>query len=72
MAFDVLAVACIDLRCLWSKVETLDWVAGQVQRLATLHHITADMAFVDGSNCAKGLPKSSSLPRNCSRWPTPE
>jgi len=58
MAFDILAVVCIDLRCMWAKVETLDWAAGQVAELATVQNVTADLAFLDGSRCARGLPQT--------------
>src|SRR5688500_267098 len=41
ISFDVMAVACIDLRCLWGKVRTLEWAIGGARLMATHHQITA-------------------------------
>ena len=33
-AFDIMSIACIDLRCLWAKLDVLQWVLA-VTRAAT-------------------------------------
>src|SRR4051812_4401202 len=48
MAFDILAVVCIDLRCLWGKLHVLRWVLGEVWETATAHNVTVAFAFLDG------------------------
>jgi hypothetical protein len=56
MAFDVVAVVSIDLRCMWGKLRVLDWVLRHVvKNLATEHHITAGLAFIEGEHCGEGL-----------------
>ena len=56
MAFDIVAVVTIDLRCMWGKLHLLDWVTREVVRtLATEQHITAGLAFVEGEHCGQGL-----------------
>jgi hypothetical protein len=54
MAFDILAVVTIDLRCLWGKLHVLRWVLGEIREMATAHNITAAFAFLDGERCGKG------------------
>jgi hypothetical protein len=54
MAFDILAVVCIDLRCLWGKMHVLRWVLGEVREMATAQNINAAFAFLDGERCGKG------------------
>ena len=54
MAFDILAVVTIDLRCLWGKLHVLRWVLGEVRELATAQNINAAFAFLDGERCGKG------------------
>jgi hypothetical protein len=47
-AFDIMAIACVDLRCLWGKVSTLEWATAAARQMATHHQITATFAFMDG------------------------
>ena len=54
MAFDVMAVVCIDLRCLWGKLHVLGWVLAEVREMATAQNITAAFAFLDGERCGRG------------------
>ena len=54
MAFDILAVVTIDLRCLWGKLHVLRWVLGEVREMATAQNINAAFAFLDGERCGKG------------------
>ena len=54
MAFDIMSVVCIDLRCLWGKLTVLRWVLGEVREMATAQNITAAFAFLDGERCGKG------------------
>ena len=57
LAFDTVAVVCIDLRGLWGKLHVLHWAVASVRHFATLHHINADMAFLDGVRCGQRLPQ---------------
>lgn len=57
MAFDILAVVAIDLRCMWGKLHVLQWVLENTRVIATSHHITATLAFVEGERCGRGLPQ---------------
>ena len=52
LAFDTLAVVCIDLRGMWGRLHVRHWAAASVRRFATLHHVNADFAFLDGARCA--------------------
>jgi len=54
MAFDILAVVTIDLRCMWGKLHVLRWVLGEVREMATAQNINAAFAFLDGERCGKG------------------
>jgi hypothetical protein len=45
MAFDILAVVSIDMRCAWGKLHVLEWVIGNVKDISTGHHVTASLAF---------------------------
>jgi hypothetical protein len=56
-AFDLMAIACIDLRCLTGKVQTLEWAIGGMRLLSTHHHITATFAFMEGERLGKRLPQ---------------
>src|SRR5437762_1419170 len=56
MAFDIAAVVLIDLRCMWGKLDVLQWVMAEVvKELATAQQVTAAMAFLDGEYCGKGI-----------------
>jgi hypothetical protein len=58
MAFDTVAVVCIDLRCMWGKLHMLHWVIGEVMpQMATALHITAGLGFIEGEYCGQGLPQ---------------
>jgi hypothetical protein len=57
VAFDTVAVVCIDLRALYCRLHTLHWAMAAAREMATLHHINADMAFLDGILCGKGRPQ---------------
>jgi hypothetical protein len=57
MAFDTMAVVCIDLRALWAKLDILHWAIGTARLMATHHQITATFAFMDGERFAKRLPQ---------------
>jgi hypothetical protein len=55
MAFGTVAVVCIDLRCVWAKLQMLHWVIGEVvPQLTTAQHITSTLAFLEGSHWARG------------------
>jgi hypothetical protein len=58
MALDVTAVACGDLKSLAEQLRLVRWAIPLVRRSATLHHLNASMAFVDGAHCAEGLGQS--------------
>ena len=55
MAFDIMAVVCIDLRAMWAKLHVLEWVVGDARQIATGHHVTAGLAVVEGGRRAPGL-----------------
>ena len=57
MAFDIMAVVCIDLRCMWGKLHVLRWVLGEMRQTATAHRITAALGFIDGERCGRGPPQ---------------
>jgi hypothetical protein len=58
MAFDVMAVVTIDLRCMWGKLHLLHWVMEQVvPEMTTALHITAGLGFIEGEHCGQGLPQ---------------
>src|SRR5688500_12157608 len=55
MAFDIVAVVTIDLRCMWGKLDILHWVTGDVvPSLATAQHITSTFAFLEGEHWGRG------------------
>src|SRR5688572_12160483 len=47
-AFDIMCIACIDLRTLCGKLDTLEWATGGARLMATHHRIAATFAFMDG------------------------
>src|SRR5689334_386760 len=51
LAFEVLAVVCIDLRAMWAKLYMLEWSKAVVRHFAPAQHVTASLAFVDGARC---------------------
>ncbi len=57
VAFEIMLVACIDLRSMWAKLHTLQWATGEGRRLATWQQINATMAFLDGEQFGKGRPQ---------------
>src|SRR3954454_2253733 len=57
LAFDVMALVTIDLRCAWAKLQVMRCVLGGIRDMAVAHRITATLAFVDGERCGKGLPQ---------------
>jgi hypothetical protein len=57
MAFDVMAVVTIDLRCAWAKLQVMRCVLGSIRDMAVAHRVTAALAFLDGERCGKGLPQ---------------
>jgi hypothetical protein len=57
VAFDTVAVVCIDLRALNCRLHALHWAVAAAREMATLHQINADMAFLDGFLCGKGRPQ---------------
>ena len=59
LGFDVMMSVCVDLRCMWGKLQALHWAADTVRELATANHITASLAFVEGAACARGEPQIS-------------
>jgi hypothetical protein len=67
VAFDIMAIACIDLRCLWGKLLTLEWAIGGARLMATSHQIEATFAFMDGERLGRGLPQLDFFGRP-SRW----
>ena len=48
MAFDVMAVVTIDLRCMWGKLHALQWALETARTVATAQNVTAAPAFLDG------------------------
>ena len=58
LAFDLLAVTCIDLRAMWAKLYTLEWAKHVVRQCAPAQHLTAALGFVDGAGCTQGLAQS--------------
>src|SRR3954468_2353620 len=57
LAFDVMAVVTIDLRCAWAKLHVMRCVLGGIRDMAVAHRVTAALAFIDGERCGKGLPQ---------------
>src|SRR5205085_2944266 len=57
LAFDIMAVVTIDLRCVWAKLHVLRCVLGGIRDMAVAHRVTAALAFIDGERCGKGLPQ---------------
>jgi hypothetical protein len=57
LAFDIMAVVTIDLRCLWGKLHVMRCVLGGIRDMAVAHRIAASLAFIDGQRCGKGLPQ---------------
>jgi hypothetical protein len=57
LAFDIMAVVTIDLRCMWGKLHVMRCVLGGIRDMAVAHKITAALAFIDGERCGKGLPQ---------------
>ena len=55
MAFDIMAVVCIDVRAMWAKLHVLESVLDNARSVAVAHHVTAGLAFVEGVRCAQGL-----------------
>jgi hypothetical protein len=65
LAFDIMAVVTIDLRCVWGKLQVMRCVLGGIRDMAVAHKVTAALAFIDGSDAAKGCPSASSSPNPC-------
>jgi hypothetical protein len=53
MALDFSMVACMDLRALTCQIRLLQFVVADVLHFGTMHHIDAQLAFVDGARCAE-------------------
>jgi hypothetical protein len=53
-AFDIMCIACIDLRALWCKLDTLEFAIISARYMATSHQITATFAFMEGEGFANG------------------
>jgi hypothetical protein len=66
-ALHLMAIACIDLRCLWDKLDSLEWAIGAARQMATHHQIAATFAFMEGEGFAKGLPQMDFFGRKASR-----
>jgi hypothetical protein len=58
MAFEMITIACGDLRHLTASLRTLHEAMAIVGHFDGLHHIDASMAFVEGVRCGQGLPQS--------------
>jgi hypothetical protein len=52
-AFDIMCIACIDLRCLWGKLNSLEFAFAVARQMAMRHQITATFAFMDGDRFGK-------------------
>ncbi|MCW2892952.1 MAG: hypothetical protein JWO75_2441 [Actinomycetia bacterium] len=59
LALDTAAVVCGELSALTAQLRLLHWAAASVRRFATMHHIVADIAFLEGVRCAQGLPQAA-------------
>jgi hypothetical protein len=57
VAFDTVAVVCIDLRALFCRLHALHWGVFACREMATLHQINADMAFLEGLACGLRCPQ---------------
>jgi hypothetical protein len=56
-ALHILSIACMDLRCLWGKLETLHWALAVTRATTTHHQIVSTMAFIEGSFHGRGKPQ---------------
>ena len=58
LAFEMIEIACGDLRHLTGSLRTLHQAMATVAHFDALHHINASMAFVEGVRCGQGLSQS--------------
>jgi hypothetical protein len=57
LAFETMALVCIDLRCMWGKLQMLQWSLLVTEHFALERQLNASFAFLDGGRCAEGLPQ---------------
>jgi hypothetical protein len=69
LALDTAAMVCAELSSLTAQLRLLHWAAASVRRFATMHHIVADIAFLEGVRCAQGLPQAAFFAREL--WKVP-
>lgn len=68
LAFDIVAVVAVDLRALTSQLRVLHWAIDTVKHFLTMHHITTDMALMEGVRCGQGLSQSPYFALELSPW----
>jgi hypothetical protein len=69
LALDTAAMVCAELSSLTAQLRLLHWAIINVRHFATMHHIVADMAFLEGVRCAQGLPQAAFFAREL--WEVP-
>ncbi len=57
VSFDIMCIACIDLRCIWGKLDILHWAIAGARLMATSHQIGATFAFMEGEHFGRGQPQ---------------
>jgi hypothetical protein len=57
LTFDTTAIVAIDLRASWGQAKALRWAADLARRYAAMHHVDAELAFLDGVACGRGQPQ---------------
>lgn len=56
MAFDVMAIVCIDLRCCWAELNTFHRLIDSLDELDQPYRAAAGMAFLQGVRYGRGEP----------------
>jgi hypothetical protein len=55
LAFEMMTLLCIDLRCMWGKLQALKGCLLLTRQFAIEQHLNTAFAFVDGVRSAEGL-----------------
>ncbi|MDB5328917.1 MAG: hypothetical protein JWP03_68 [Phycisphaerales bacterium] len=69
LALDSAAMVCAELSSLTAQLRLLHWAAANVRHFDTMHHIVADMAFLEGVRCAQGLSQTPFFARKLRKVP---
>jgi hypothetical protein len=69
LALDSAAMVCAELSSQTAQLRLLHWAIINVRHFATMHHIVADMGFLEGVRCAQGLPRAAFFARKLRQAP---